>query len=410
MTQAQKLGLELSKTKQRLLELSGLDTLTEEQRTEADTLTGSLPDLETRWRAATAGEADAEKRALEEGPDAEARARQELKAKTKVANYVTAAVEGRSVDGPELEFNQSLGLRGEGQFPMELLAPVEHRATTDSEAATAQRSWLDRLMSDTAAARLGISFESVMPGVASFPVTTAGGSPAMRGRSQVVTDAAWTVGITEMKPKRLGVRAIFNEEDAMRLPGLEDALRRDLANAVVERMDRLVFVGDDTANEDRGDIAGLQTLTVSEVTLTQSNKVKGSNTLAVFAGRVDGLHANGLEDLRVVTSVGANTLWLSTVDSAIDSQTIAAFLRAAGLSWTVRADIDTNTANGDFGAFIAGGRGLQGAGVAAVWNRGVLVRDPYSEAAKGEVALTLSAYWDFNLPRASNFSRLKFAT
>ena len=37
-----------------------------------------------------------------------------------------------------------------------------------------------------------------------------------------------------------------------------------------------------------------------------------------------------------------------------------------------------DTTNGKFGAFIGRGRGLQGAGTAAVWNSGILIRDPYS--------------------------------
>ena len=88
--------------------------------------------------------------------------------------------------------------------------------------------------------------------------------------------------------------------------------------------------------------------------------------------------------------------------------TLAAFLRMAGLSWSARGEIDANTANNDFGAFIGRSVGIDGAGVAAVWEAGELIRDPYSGAAKGEVALTLCYLWDFGLPRASNFARVKF--
>ena len=81
-----------------------------------------------------------------------------------------------------------------------------------------------------------------------------------------------------------------------------------------------------------------------------------------------------------------------------------------GLMFRSRANIDEATANGDFGAFIGRKRGIDGAGVAGVWEAGELIRDPYSGAAKGEVALTLCFLWDFGLPRASNFMRLKFVT
>ena len=45
-----------------------------------------------------------------------------------------------------------------------------------------------------------------------------------------------------------------------------------------------------------------------------------------------------------------------------------------------------------------------------MWNRGELVRDPYSSANKGEVQLTLNWLWNFGLPRTANFKRIKFVS
>ena len=254
--------------------------------------------------------------------------------------------------------------------------------------------------------------ESVPAGSASFPVTTAGASAAQRQRStDAAADAAWTIGVTEMKPKRNAVRLLFSIEDAARIPGLESALNRDLRMALKEGVDRAIFLGDATATGNDADITGLQTAAITETTVPQANKVKGPETLTAFTGLVDGIHAMGLDDLRVVTSVGAWRLWENTIinlATATNNQTLVAFLRTAGMSWMSRGEIDTNTANGDFGAFIGRGRGIEGAGVAAVWEAGELIRDPYAGAAKGEIALTLCYLWDFALPRTSNFARIKF--
>ena len=76
----------------------------------------------------------------------------------------------------------------------------------------------------------------------------------------------------------------------------------------------------------------------------------------------------------------------------------------------MRGDIETATTNGKFGAFIGRGRGITGAGVAAVWNAGELIRDPYSGAAKGEIALTLNYLWGLKFPRPTQFARLKFVS
>ena len=241
-------------------------------------------------------------------------------------------------------------------------------------------------------------------------MTTAGASAAQRGRTEAAADAAWTVGVTELKPSRNAVRLVFSIEDAARIPGLESALTRDLRAALVEGVDRAIFLGDDGANENGADITGLRTAAgLTEQTIKQADKVKGPETLTAFTGLVDGKHAMGLGDLRAVASVGAWRLWESTIiNSAADNMTLAAFLRTAGLSWSARGEIETATTSGKFGAFVGLGRGIEGAGVAAVWEAGELIRDPYSGAAKGEVALTLSYLWNFGLPRASNFARLKF--
>ena len=402
-----------SRERQRMAELAGSDELTDETRAELDNLEKGTPDLERQLRAArqVAEGEGAEQRAAPEG-DAEDRERAELRAKVKLGGYVAAAIEQRSADGAEAEFNAAVGIAG-NRFPLELLAPpVETRATTDTDTATAPRRWLDRLFAGTASQALGITMESVPAGVTSFPVTTAGASAAQRGRSEAAADAAWTVGVTELKPTRNATRLVFAIEDAARIPGLESALTRDLRMALTEGVDRAIFLGDAGANENSADITGLQTAAgLTEKTITQANKVKGSNVLQAFAELIDGKAAMTPADLRAVFSVGANTLWshqLANTWASVDT-TIAEFLRRFGLSWLTRGEIETATANGNFGGFIGLGRGLEGAGVAAVWEVGELIRDPYSAAAKGEVALTLSYLWNFGLPRASNFARIKFA-
>ena len=411
MKKSDKLAIEASETRQAINALLGKDELSDEERGELDSLTKRMGELEVETRAAITVEA-AEEAEAETVDDGEGRELRELRGKAKLGEYLAAAAEMRAVGGAEAEYNQALNM-GADRFPLELLAPApETRATTDTDSAVAQQTWLDRLFADTAAARLGISMRSVAPGVASFPITTAGATAAQRGRGEATADAAWTIGVTEMKPSRNAVRATFSMEDAARLSGLESALQRDLGMALAEGIDRAIFVGDDGAAGTDSDIVGLSTFAnLTETTLKQADKVKGAETLATFAGLVDGVHAGGFGDLRTVATVGAWRLWESTViNSAADNMTLAAFLRSAGLAWTSRGGIEEATTNNKFGAFVGRGRGLEGAGVAAVWSSGQLIRDPYSGAAKGEVALTLNYLWSFGLPRPASFARLKFVT
>ena len=419
MTNAQKLAIRLSEIRQRLNEIAGLadDEMSDEVRVETDRLTNEYQAKETQHRAAVVAEADEARAAADDfnadpgdGEAAEVRA---LRGRVRIGEYVGAAIDQRMAEGAEAELNAALKMRGNA-FPLSLLAPapVEARASTDTDSQTSQSGrWLDRLFAGTAAERIGITMESVAPGVASFPVTTAGASAAQRGRAAAAADAAWTVGVTELKPTRNAVRAVFTEEDAHRLPSLEASLRRDLGMALAEGVDRVICLGDDGANENSADIPGLNTLAnVVEVEVTQANKGKGPETLAAFSGLVDGIHAMGFGDLLICSSVGAWRLWENTIiNSAADNMTLAAFLRMAGLSWAARGEIEPNTAADDWGAFVGLGRGIEGAGVAALWEAGMLLRDPYSASASGQVNLTLSYFWNVGLPRATNFARIEFA-
>ena len=415
MTKRQKIEIRRSETVQRLNELAGLegDALTDELRGEMDKLTRALPGIETELRAAIVLES-AEQAEIRgefgnngDGEPAEIRA---LRGKVRTGGYVTASLEQRAAEGAEAEYNAAIKLPG-NKFPLSLLAPPEERAVTAVDTTTMPRRWLDRLFADTAAMRIGVTMESVADGVASYPTTTAGASAAQRAKSQVVDDAAWTIGVTELKPTRNSVRLVFNTEDEARVPMLEEALNRDLRMALTEGVDRAIFLGDADATGTDADIVGFNTAAITEHTVTQANKITAAGSLAPFMAMVDGIHATMVEDLRCVLAVGAHRLWGRTIaNSTAENQTILAFLKENGLTCTSRGEIETGTGNNDFGAFVGRSRGIEGAAVAPTWEAGQLIRDQYSGAAKGEVALTLIYLWNFGLVRAANFQRVKFVT
>ena len=412
MTPIQTLELRAGTIRARLAEIGVMADMTDEVRAELDALKTEYIDNDGKRAALMI--ADDGKQTVVNTVSSEGRELVELRSKVDFGRYVAAAMSGNGVgDGAEREYNQHLGI-ADNYFPMELLAgKYEERAMRDGDAETSQGTWLDRVFNDTSAERVGISFRPVAPGVSAFPVTTAGGTPVQRGREEATAESTYTVAVTEIKPARRAVHGVYSIEDDMRLPGLSEAIERDMRMAMVEGVDRAVFNGDSGANENSADVTGLRTATdVTETTLTQANKVKADKTLEVFLAWVDGKYAASLGDLRVVTSVGANTLWYGSIhNSAADNQTIAQFMMASGLSWMARGGIDTNTANGDFGAYVGRGRGIEGAGIAAVWEQGQLIRDIYGDRAKkGEVGLTLNYLWQLAFPRADNFRRLKFVS
>ena len=410
MRKSLQLSSKISETRQFLNEFSGIDTPSEEQLAEAEQRSSELSRLEREYRVALVVESQQEERETRQEPDTEQRELINLAGRVSVGRYLGAALEQRAADGAELEFNQALGLPS-NHLPLSVLAPVEKRTTTDVDTVQTPQRWLDRLFAGTAADRLGITFESVAPGVPVYPVTTAGGAPVQRAREQAAAASAWTIGTSDLKPKRRSVFLEFTSEDAARLPGLEAALMRDIRMAMTATVDKAVFVGDDAGTGTDSDIVGLTTAAISESTITQANKVKAAETLSVFTGMVDGVHAESLSDLRVVATVGAYKLWASTfANSAVSNETLSQFLANNSLPYSVRGDIEDDTTNGKYGAFVGRGRGIEGAGVVAVWAGAELIRDNVSQAKSGKISLTLSYLWDFGLPRTDSFRRVKFVT
>ena len=411
MTAKQLAELRAGTIRGRLAEIASTEDLTDELRTEMTELRTEYADVEKRVAAFAISED--QPTVTPTGEEGEATELRALRGRVEFGNYVTAAVEKRAVSGAELELNQHFNI-GAHRFPLEMLAPheAERRATTDVDTTTTPRRWVDRLFNASAAARIGLTFESVGPGVASYPIMKTGGSGVQRARSEAVSADTWTIGSSELKPTRHGIRRVFSREDDLRNPGLSDQLTRDLRMSLSDSMDLAVFEGDSGASGTDADITGLNTAaSVVEKTITQANKIKPKETLEEFAALADGKHAESLGDLRIVASVGANVLWLTTIaNSATENQTLAQFLMASGLSWGVRGGLETTTTNGKFGAYIGRARGIEGAGVVPVWQDGFLTVDPYTEAAKGEIVLTLSTFWNFGLVRPTNFSRIKFVS
>ena len=238
MTRLQKAQLKQSELRSKIA--AELDQ-EEEARTEGllDNLTKELQAAEVEIRAALLIEQEQQPDEVIAAGTPEQRQMSELRSQVDFSKYIRAAMSGTGITtGAEAELNAELGLR-EDFFPLELLAAgVETRAARDGDAQANQQTWIDRVFENTAAQQLGVTFRSVDPGVVAIPLTTAGGSPVQRGRTEAVGESTYTVAVTEMKPSRAAVHGIFSIEDDLRLPGLSDAIERDMRAAMTETIDQ----------------------------------------------------------------------------------------------------------------------------------------------------------------------------
>ena len=309
MTPSQKRLRELrerqSKERGRMAELSLVDELSDEQRSELDQIEKGTPDLERQIRAAQIALDDEEKAALEAAnenkPDAEQRERIELRSKASLTNYLTAALSGRQVDGPEAELRSATGI-SDG-IPLELW-DVPQRAETRADAATGAPGTVGvnvapiqpAVFANSIAPRLGIEMPRVQSGTyASATITTSLSAGAKaKGAAQESTEAAFTV--TSATPKRVSARLSIQIEDvaAVGQTNFESALRQNLSVVLSDALDTQAINGDGQAPNLSGILKGLTDPNAPE------SVVAFDDFVAAFADGIDGLWASTTKDVSIV--------------------------------------------------------------------------------------------------------------
>ena len=312
-----------SRERGRMAELSLVDALSDEQRSELDTIEKSTPDLERQLRAATVALEDEEKetetRAATE-PDAERRERVELRIKAQLTTYFLNAARGRMADGAESELQAAAGVSGHG-IPLELWdVPIERRdgegeretrAITPSPGTTGVN--LDPIrpavFANSIAPRLGIEMPRVKSGTfASGTITTSQSATAL-AKSAAAVGAAGAITVTTATPKRISARLELTLEDIATVgqANFESILRENLALALSDQLDDQVINGNGTAPNLSGIFQGLTDPTAAPTAVADFDAF-----VAAFAGGVDGLWSNTVKEVAIVGGVETYRLSAAT--------------------------------------------------------------------------------------------------
>ena len=315
MTESQRLQIRQSEIRERLNTFAATaDPLTEEQRAEVNTLTAEFTDVETKWRAATLAESEQlDMFGTDPEPDAEQREKRALVGRARLGAYLDAAKGGIGVSGAESELSDAYECRAAGggvAIPWAILdydrgdaGPLEagyqrHAVETRADAATtttqlgggtAQRPILQRLFGRDIMAALGVRIDTVPAGKSRWPLLASGVAPRERAESAAAPDAVAATFTTEtLEPKRLTGRYSWTVEQAAEVADIEQALRRDIGDAIRARMSNQLINGNEstTASEVHG---FLQSLTVPDPAPTAVTTY--ADYAASLAQSVDGLHA-----------------------------------------------------------------------------------------------------------------------
>ena len=433
MLVSQKLKLEMSKSREQLAGLSRKDDLTEAEATEMKDLTDGYAGLEERYRAAIVSEnVEDERDVAETVPDGEARELYQMEKKVEMGNYIRASMGEITLDGAEAEFKQAMKAQ-DGQIPLAAITPHDELAPATAEkyadavsattatTLTRPKGWLDRLFAGEAASHLGIRPMAVQPGEEVYPLTTGGpvGGAIAKGTKRD-SEAVTIDASTKLSPVRCTAAVQFHRQDVLRVPGFEQAIRRDLQNAMMDTMHKEIINGaDDASNTDL-----IEGLLESQTPL----KIDGAADAALDAGTTgndvvegieglcDGIYANATSDLRMLFSPEMRAYLGSLTDGSTNAPRgyVLDVLRTVkGVPIMATDHISelgsTGDSAGDSYAIVSKARGLAGSYAFPVWANADLITDVWSGAQSGTVTLTLVGYYNFVVVRDANFAIRRLA-
>ena len=395
MTASQKLQIKASEQRSRLNELSGLDTLTDDQRGELDTLTTAYADTERQTRAAVLAEAEDGDKVETHATtlDAQGRERVRLRQRATLGGFLAAAAAGRLPGGDLAEYASACGAE-DGAIPLDLFESDRPQIEKHDDAISPAPSTgtgaslhpvQPHIFKDTIAARLGIAMPRVPSGSHSWaristPLTA---GPKAKGVAQESTAADLTAVSTS--PRRISARLSVEAEDLASIgtSTFEPALRSNLTGALSDAYDVQCVNGSGTAPA----VDGL----IHQLTRPDNPTavVDFDSLLATAASYIDGTWARTLRDLTIVTNVATYQKSITTFrDGASDhkgAEAASTYLSRVLGMWTSAARMPAAPATGETNAGIAPaivrrtGRSLLAA-VHPTWGS-LSIDDIYSDSA-----------------------------
>ena len=380
MTAAQTIQLKLSSCRQRLNELLGVETRSAEEQTEMEALTNEVSAKEPELRAALAAEPDPQEVVTNTG-DPEQRERLEIRNKTGLADFLSAAAGGREVSGAAKEYAASVGCSPLNRLPLDIFGngQPETRAITSGPAVDGPvEPAVPYVFQRSAAASLGIQMPTHGAGAVQVPRVTTAPPADTLAKDAAAPSTAAVIALDSQTPKRISGQFEVRVEDLAVYPALEEVLGESIRGALSNELDEEVF---------NGPAAGLNGLFTQAADVAVAGAVETYPTgVARFAELVDGSHAYSLADLRCVVGPSTYATFMGLIS---DGMPLGDYLESKLGSFRVSNRMPAVASKGQKGIVTLNG-GPSPIRV-YVWNALEIVRDPYSGAGAGKVTLTATA-------------------
>ena len=379
-----------SETRERLNVLAAKADLTDAETTELTECRNKATELEGELRKALAD--DNGEHVDDQGGevvDGETRERREIRSRATLVRFIEAASENRTVDGAELELSAAYGCRA-GHMP---LCMIEERQRTPQreERAITPGVELPRptsaiapvIFERTAGAALGVQFPTVESGQAGYPVLTTAPTAGTLAKDADAPATAGAFRLDSRVPTRVSGQFEVRVEDLALLPNMEQSLVGAINDSIGDQVDAGLFNGAAANFTTDGSIRGLFAQ-ASDVTADSAIETFAKG-VSRFAKLVDGQYANGMGDLRAVIGVETYARYASQFQSNGDTSLYDYLMaRLGGIRVSKRIPAASSDAQKGLVARTAGSQPIR----VPVWQGMQLIRDPFSEAGKGQIKIT----------------------
>jgi HK97 family phage major capsid protein len=413
MLESTKIQKRQSEIRQELSELAATESPSDEQVQRMNTLDGEYRSNESRYRAALVAEDTERRQAQDKLETREQSEWADLVNRYEVRQAVAYLDEGRQLEGPTAEIvaelRQAGGYRG-CPVPFQALELRAGETTAGSiPDPVSTRPIIDRLFPDSVAGRMGATMVNVGAGEVEYPVVTssvtAGWASSETG--DVAAPTQFTTTDRSLKPDyNLGVQMKITRRSMKSAAGIEQAVRRDMRNAIQAKMDEAVFLGSGSSGQPLGVITGAGTYGIT------STDISATATWSAFRGAVTTfLTNNAASSPSAVRVLIRPEVWDQMDGTVFDSGSgITEYDRltnnVGSVALTSNALAAPTGSPAESSALLTTSIGGQSPIFVATWGAVDMIRDPYSDAASGGVRLTGLVTMDVTVSRTEQLQVL----
>ena len=406
MLESVKISRRQSEIRQQLAELVAKPEPGEDETRSMETLDAEYRRNEVRYRAALTAE-DEERR--EAGGELETRSGREwaeMLEGFEVRQVAAYFDEGREFAGKTAEIVQEMrsagGYRGV-PVPLEALE-TRNTVSGGTPDPTVTRPIIDRLFAESVAGRIGAQMISIPQGSTEWPVTTssiAAGWQDGEGANVPLGEAFTTADKALSPDNTFGVQCRITRK-AMKQTGagLEQAIRRDVSEAIRTGLDRAVTLGTGADGQPLGVIAGASTYGITATPIDDP-----ASWAAFRAAVVRFMTANAAGAPGAVRMLIRPEVWAALDDALITGTAVSEWDRLTGnipagnIAMTNNALADPAGEPEASDALLTTNAGGVPPVFVGMWGGVDMIRDPYTDAQSGGLRLTALVTADVTVSR-----------